>query len=80
MGHIASDGLPSGQTPDARAAAQNRSEQQGTIQFMGPQAETLDRLLGRTEVELGAAQSRRGWSLFSVLRAAYRTLASDSNH
>jgi hypothetical protein len=46
---------------------------------MGPQAETLDRLLGRTEAELGAAQNRRGWSMLSVLRAAYQTWASDRN-
>ena len=51
----------------------------GTIKFMGPQAETLDRLLGRTEAELGAAQNRRGWSLLSVLRAAYQTWAFDPN-
>jgi hypothetical protein len=44
---------------------------------MGPQAETLDRLLGRTEAELGAAKTRQGWSLFSVLRAAYQARASD---
>lgn len=77
MGHIASDGRPSGQTLDDTAAAQEMSGRGDTIQFMGPQAETLDRLLGRTEAELGAAKTRQGWSLFSVLRAAYQARASD---
>ena len=79
MGHIASDGRPSGQTLDDTAAAQEMSGRGDTIQFMGPQAETLDRLLGRTEAELGAAQNRRGWSMLSVLRAAYQTWPSDRN-
>jgi hypothetical protein len=46
---------------------------------MGSPAETLDRLMGRTEAELGAAETRRGWSLFSTLRAAYQALSSDPN-
>ena len=77
MGHIASDGRPSGQTLDDTAAAQEMSGRGDTIQFMGPQAETLDRLLGRVEAELGVEQNRRGWSLLSVLRTAYRTWAPD---
>lgn len=44
---------------------------------MGPQTETLDRLLGRTEAELCAAKTRQGWSLFAILRAAYRARTSD---
>ncbi len=79
MGYITSDGRPSGQTADGRATAQSMSERRGTIQFMGPQAETLDRLLGRVEAELGAAQNRRGRSLLSVSRAAYQTWAADPN-
>ena len=79
MGQSASDGRPSSQTPDGRPAAQKMSERGNTIEFMGPQAETLDRLLGRTEAELGAAKIRQGWSLFSVLRAVYQTRASDPN-
>ena len=79
MGHIGSDGRPSGQTADGRAAAQEMSERGGAIQFMGPQAETLDRLLGRTEAELGAAKIRQGWSLISVLRAAHQAQAPDPN-
>ena len=79
MAHIGPDGRPSGQIPDDRASVQSMSERSGTIQFMGPQAETLDRLLGRTDAKLGAAQNRRGWSMLSVLRAAYQTWASDQN-
>jgi predicted nucleotidyltransferase len=44
---------------------------------MGPQTETLDRLLGRTETELCAAKTRESWSLFAILRAAYRARTSD---
>jgi hypothetical protein len=79
MGQLGSESQPSGQTPGDGDSAQRPSERRRTLSFMGPQAETLDRLLGRTEVELGVAKSRRGWSLFSILRAAYQALSSDPN-
>jgi hypothetical protein len=79
MGHTGSESQPTDQISGDGDSAQRPSGRRATIQFMGPQAETLDRLLGRTEAELGAAQTRRGWSLFSILRAAYQALSSDPN-
>ena len=42
-------------------------------------AETLDRLLGRTGAEPGAAKARSNWSLFSVLRPAHQARTSDTD-
>lgn len=77
MGDTESESQPSGRESGDGDSAQAPSERRGTAPLMGPPAETLDRLLGRTEAELGAAGARRGWSLFSTLRAAYRALSSD---
>jgi len=77
MEQSGSESRPGGQTSGKEDSAQRPSEPCETIQFMGPQAETLDRLLGRTEAELGAAKTRSGWSLFSILRSAYQALSSD---
>ena len=79
MGDTESESQPSGQTSGNGDSAQAPSERCGTSPLLGPPAETLDRLLGRTEAELGAAEARRGWSLFSTLRAAYQALSSDPN-
>jgi hypothetical protein len=77
MGRVDSDSEPSGQTSAAETAAGRVSDRNGTSQLMGPQTETLDRLLGRTETELCAAKTRESWSLFAILRAAYRARTSD---
>ena len=77
MGDTESESQTPGQTSVDGDSPQPPSERCGTIPFMGSPAETLDRLLGRTEAELDAAETRRGWSLFSTLRAAYRALSSD---
>jgi len=77
MGRIGSDNRPCSHTPAEDSAAQQPRAHSDTSQFMGPQDETLDRLLGRTEAELGAAKKRSGWTLLAVLRAAYRARTSD---
>ncbi len=77
MGRVGSDGRSPGQTSGDATAARRASDRSSKVQFMGPQDETLDRLLGRTEAEMGAAKTCSSWSLFSVLRAAYQTQTSD---
>lgn len=77
MGRVGIDSQPCGQPSTDGPVSPKVADRRGTSQFMGPQAETLDRLMGRTEAELGAAKTRRGWSLFSILRAAYQTRKSD---
>jgi hypothetical protein len=77
MGRIGSDNRPCS-TPAEESVVQQPRPSSDTSQFMGPQDETLDRLMGRTEAELGEAKKRSGWSLLAVLRAAYRARTSDS--
>ena len=77
MGRIGSDNRPCSRTPAAESAVPQPRARGDTSQFMGPQDETLDRLMGRTEAELGAAKKRSGWTLLAVLRAAYRARTSD---
>lgn len=77
MGRIGSENRPCSRKPAEESAVQQPKARSDTSQFMGPQDETLDRLMGRTEAELGEAKERRGWSLLAVLRAAYRARTSD---
>lgn len=63
---------------DAERTIRNRTEMAGgqhhralAAPLMGPQAETLDRLMGRTEEELRATDFRQRQSKLADVRAAY---------
>ena len=77
MGRVGSESPSCGGPPTEEVAGHQLGAHSGASQYLGPQAETLDRLLGRTEAELGAAMTRRSLSLYAILRANYRTRTSD---
>ena len=76
MGRVGSESPSCGGPPTEEVAGHQLGAHSGASLYLGPQAETLDRLLGRTEAELGAAMTRRSLSLFAILRANYRARTS----
>ena len=77
MGRVGSESPSFGGPPIEEVAGHQLGAPSGASQYLGPQAETLDRLLSRTEAELGAAMTRRSLSLYAILRANYRARTSD---